>query len=303
MAIAIERCPDADLLYADEDRIGPDGLRCDPDFKPEWDPDLAQARDLIGPNGRVSPRTGREAGLPEAARPPDFARRCAAAAGLIRHVPAVLFHRTIARRDSPPCEREAAGARAHLRHGDHPDPRPRPAARALRGRAVAPDRLPELDIIIVDNDSRERRTARLLHRMRADRKGTRSAVSRTFQLVGDEQRGGSLVAAEIVLLLNNDIDVIAPGWLAEMVSSRRSARMSASVGAKLLYPDGSVQHAGIVLGPAGAAGASDAARGPRRSRLSGPVGAAPHRLGRHRRLHGACAGRCSWRWAGLEESD
>ena len=54
------------------------------------------------------------------------------------------------------------------------------------------------------------------------------------------------------MLLNNDIDVIAPGWLTEMVSHAIRPDVGA-VGAKLLYPDGTVQHAGIALGPAGAA--------------------------------------------------
>ncbi len=58
---------------------------------------------------------------------------------------------------------------------------------------------------------------------------------------------------EILLLLNNDVAVTDPGWLREMV--RHAIRPGiGAVGARLLYPDGTVQHAGVVLGLGGVAG-------------------------------------------------
>jgi hypothetical protein len=51
---------------------------------------------------------------------------------------------------------------------------------------------------------------------------------------------------KVIVLLNNDVDVIDPGWLEEMVSHAMRPDVGL-VGAKLLYDD-SVQHAGIVLG-------------------------------------------------------
>jgi GT2 family glycosyltransferase len=53
---------------------------------------------------------------------------------------------------------------------------------------------------------------------------------------------------EVVVLLNNDIDVISPDWLTELVSHALRPDVGA-VGAKLLYADGRVQHCGITLGP------------------------------------------------------
>ena len=55
---------------------------------------------------------------------------------------------------------------------------------------------------------------------------------------------------EILLLLNNDIDVIEPGWLRELVSQALRPDVGI-VGAKLLFPNEQVQHAGLVLGPEG----------------------------------------------------
>jgi GT2 family glycosyltransferase len=53
---------------------------------------------------------------------------------------------------------------------------------------------------------------------------------------------------EIIVLLNNDIDVIHADWLRELVSHALRPDVGA-VGARLLYPDGRVQHGGVVLGP------------------------------------------------------
>jgi GT2 family glycosyltransferase len=53
--------------------------------------------------------------------------------------------------------------------------------------------------------------------------------------------------------MNNDVDVISPMWLEEMVSHALRPEIGA-VGAKLLYPTGLVQHAGIVLGVGHGAG-------------------------------------------------
>jgi GT2 family glycosyltransferase len=58
---------------------------------------------------------------------------------------------------------------------------------------------------------------------------------------------------EIVGLINNDIEVINPGWLSEMVSIVLQPNVGA-VGAKLLYSDDTVQHAGVLMGLGGVAG-------------------------------------------------
>ena len=57
----------------------------------------------------------------------------------------------------------------------------------------------------------------------------------------------------LILLLNNDIDVIHLDWLREMVSHAIRPEIGA-VGAKLLYPDGTIQHGGITVGMGGVAG-------------------------------------------------
>ncbi|MDN2582340.1 glycosyltransferase family 2 protein [Aquibium sp. ELW1220] len=60
---------------------------------------------------------------------------------------------------------------------------------------------------------------------------------------------------EIIGLINNDVEVITPEWLAEMVSWAQLDRVGC-VGAKLYFPDDTIQHAGVILGIGGVAGHS-----------------------------------------------
>ena len=68
-------------------------------------------------------------------------------------------------------------------------------------------------------------------------------------------KGVRNAAGELVLLLNNDIEVVSEEWLSEMAAQALRPRIGA-VGVKLLYPDDTVQHAGVVLGIGGIAGHS-----------------------------------------------
>jgi GT2 family glycosyltransferase len=61
--------------------------------------------------------------------------------------------------------------------------------------------------------------------------------------------------SDIVALVNNDIEIIAKGWLREMVSLAKRSDVGC-VGAKLFYPDNRVQHAGVIIGLGGVAGHS-----------------------------------------------
>ena len=68
-----------------------------------------------------------------------------------------------------------------------------------------------------------------------------------FNFSGMVNRGAALASGDYLLLLNNDIEIEDPGWLHEMVSCY-SFEGTGIVGAKLLYPDRRIQHAGVILG-------------------------------------------------------
>jgi GT2 family glycosyltransferase len=110
-----------------------------------------------------------------------------------------------------------------------------------------------LEILIVDNDSTERESLAVFERLAKENSRIRILSSAgPFNYASLTNQGARDAQGEILLLLNNDIEVMGAGWLREMVSLAVRPEVGA-VGAKLLYQDGTIQHAGIVLGPNGAA--------------------------------------------------
>ncbi len=71
--------------------------------------------------------------------------------------------------------------------------------------------------------------------------------TRPFNFSYAVNRGMALATGEHVLLLNNDIEILEPGWLKEMVSCLAFPE-TGIVGAKLLYPDRTTQHLGVIAG-------------------------------------------------------
>src|SRR5205814_4709019 len=66
-------------------------------------------------------------------------------------------------------------------------------------------------------------------------------------------RGAAAATGEVLAFLNNDMEANEPGWLREMVSHAMRVGIGA-VGARLWYPDGTLQHGGVILGLGGVAG-------------------------------------------------
>jgi O-antigen biosynthesis protein len=108
-----------------------------------------------------------------------------------------------------------------------------------------------LELLIVDNGSVEPATQTLFYQLaREDNRVRILRYPGSFNYSALNNSAAREANGEILLLLNNDIDVIEPGWLRELVSQALRPDVGI-VGAKLLFPDERVQHAGIVLGPEG----------------------------------------------------
>ena len=111
------------------------------------------------------------------------------------------------------------------------------------------------EIVIVENNSRDPRTGeyyekavRTWDNIRIiDRPGPFNYSAINNFAVREAARG------EYILLLNNDTEVISPGWLEEMLMYAQRRDVGA-VGAMLYFPDDTVQHAGVILGLDGVAG-------------------------------------------------
>lgn len=235
---------DARLVYWDEDRLDA-GVRTAPWIKPDWDPLLFTAHDGLTsacvlraddvPDGRVDwPALAR--GLAEAPAP--------------LHLPLILTHR-------------AQGRSASIRLQTPAPPVPVSVIVPTRDRAdlletclkgLARTRFPgSHEIVVVDNDSREAPTLALFDKIAAT--GTARVLHHpgAFDFAAMANAGVAAARGELVCLLNNDVEIVDYDWLARMVPLALDAGIGA-VGARLLYPDGTIQHAGVALGIGGAAG-------------------------------------------------
>ena len=106
---------------------------------------------------------------------------------------------------------------------------------------------------MVDNGSTAPDAVRLLAQIAAE---PRTKVLRRpgpFNYSALSNEGARETKARVLLILNNDVVMIEPGWLKAMVRWAIKPEIGV-VGAKLLFPNGLIQHAGVVLGFGGIAG-------------------------------------------------
>ncbi len=107
------------------------------------------------------------------------------------------------------------------------------------------------EVVIVDNGSTEDATFRLFDRLPSDRfRVLRDDAVFNFSALNN--RAVQTTAGEFICLLNNDIEILTPDWIEEMLSFSMQPDIGA-VGARLWYPGGGLQHAGVVLGLGGIA--------------------------------------------------
>jgi GT2 family glycosyltransferase len=119
-------------------------------------------------------------------------------------------------------------------------------ARCLGGVLGATD-YPSLEIIVVDNDSHEPQALALLDELQT-RPGVRVVRHPgAFNFAAINNHAAAESGGTVLAFLNSDIEVGQPGWLREMVARALQPDVGA-VGAKLFYPDGTIQHAGVVTG-------------------------------------------------------
>ena len=113
---------------------------------------------------------------------------------------------------------------------------------------------PAFEIIIIDNGSSETATADFFASLPADRvKVVRDDSPFNFSALNN--RGAKVARGDLLCLMNNDIEIITPDWLEEMVSFAVQSEIGC-VGARLWYPDGRLQHGGVIVGLGGVAGHS-----------------------------------------------
>lgn len=113
---------------------------------------------------------------------------------------------------------------------------------------------PDFEILIVDNQSMEQGTLDWFDMITAmDDRVRILPHHKPFNFARINNEAVATCDSDIVVLVNNDIQATHADWLTEMTSHAIRDRVGA-VGAKLYYPDGTIQHAGVILGIGGVAG-------------------------------------------------
>ena len=111
------------------------------------------------------------------------------------------------------------------------------------------------EIIIIENNSKDKETFDYYETLELDGRIKIVTWKGKFNYSAINNFGFKYAEGEYVVLLNNDIEVITPEWIEEMLMFAQRGDVGA-VGAMLYYPSDKIQHAGVILGIGGVAGHS-----------------------------------------------
>ena len=279
-----------DAVYTDSDKVDEAGIRSESFFKPDWSPEyfrgvmfvghlLCVRRDLALKIGGFDSRY-------DGVQDFEFLLRYSEQTQRIGHLSKILYHwRAVlgsvaassdAKGDVGRLQRQAvqahmdrlrlpavaeSGSNPHrvrivpLRVKDQPmlsiiiptKDAPDLLANCL-GSIVAKTTYPNFEMICVDNETTDPRALDLMKRFPVKR----LLSPGQFNFSKANNLGVCHAGGEFLVFMNNDIEVINDTWIDEMLYYARQDDVGA-VGALLLYPDGTVQHAGVVLGCRGTA--------------------------------------------------
>ena len=293
----INQHPGIALAYGDYDHVNGMGERFAPAFLPDWDPDLFWSTGYL--RGAILVR-GDLWDQVCAHDPSDtFEQIICALVGLshnpadeIHHIPHVLSHvpDTEWRDPRPRLDAHFQAVKSSLDHLP-PGVQPRqiaphgivdlkhPSAAATPTIAIiiptrdgldvlqpcvqsvrqSPTEHP-LEIIIIDNASTDAATLDYLARLKEDDPRVKILHDdAAFNFARLNNQAAATTSAPLLCFLNNDTEVISPDWLDRLAAEAMRPEIGAA-GARLLYPDGRVQHSGVILGLGGVAGHGDAGR-------------------------------------------
>jgi GT2 family glycosyltransferase len=277
MARELERQPDCDVLYSDEDRISPrDVRRHEPHFKPDWSPELLLASNYIGRLAMIRVSAAIAAGGFRQcgdAEEWDLFLRLSRRDARIHRVPRCLYHQAqtdVSSGHEPSndavrdhCQQRGLSAVVSTSPGGYRvvwPVRGQPKVSVIIPNRDAPVVLkeclrgllhntsyPHRELVIVDNGTTEPEALELYRSLERDGCGTIVPFDRPFNFSAACNAGAAVARGELLLFLNNDIEVIHPDWLEELVRWSQLPAVGI-VGAKLLYPDRTIQHAGVAFG-------------------------------------------------------
>lgn len=282
-----------DLIYSDEDKLELNGDRVEPFFKPDWSPDLLLSinyithfavyrRKLVNDLGGLRSEY-------DGSQDYDLVLRFTELTNKIKHIPKILYHwrkipgSTAAEVDAKPYVFEASkhaledALQRRKIEGEVVDGLWKGSYRVKRNLKSFPlvsiiipfkDKKEVLqkclnsifekttyqkyELILVDNRSEQFETEQYLKTLESHPEVTLLKYDKPFNYSAINNFAYKHAKGEILVLLNNDTEILSPGWIEAMLEHAERSEVGA-VGAKLLYPNRTLQHAGIVLGVGGIA--------------------------------------------------
>ncbi|MDD3157096.1 glycosyltransferase family 2 protein [Anaeromusa sp.] len=249
-------------LYGDEDVRGENGQRQKPFFKPDWSKYYQQAQNYIGFWGscfRGDLVREQQSVFSRLLHEDAFAKEglvlLAHEGGAPAHVPEIVLHRGSARVTGI----SAMGSKEEFALPIHTSGLTVSILIPTRDRADQLERClqslfqktvgVEFEVLVLDNDSIEEETKDLLA-LWLEKEPQRFRVWRcdeAFNYARLNNAGARQAHGEYVVLLNNDTEILQTDWLRDLLVYAGKSDVGA-VGPMLLYPDDTVQHAGVILG-------------------------------------------------------
>ena len=278
MAIGSGLHPDAEFFYSDERRVSPASHASEAFFKPQWSPDLLTATNYIGRFWCALPVLLRRARLTMGDwfqfGDYELVLRLTEATSGIHHVAKLLCERGRPQIDHPDQER-AALARALRRRGIDGEVSGGAVTghyrvkRALTAPALVSVVIPtcaaegrvkacieslraltayrDIELIVVENIAEAQVPWKSWVREHADRVISDDG---SFNWPRFNNLGAREARGEFLLFLKDDVEIVEPGWLDALLEHAQRDEVGV-VGARLLGPDRTVQHAGIFWTPQG----------------------------------------------------
>lgn len=274
MASGLERS--ADFFYSDELRVSPVSGTMEPFLKPQWSPDLLLSTNYIGrfwcASAKLAERAGATVDTLLQCGDYDLVLRMTEAAQAIRHVPEVLCRRSQAALDSEESEQQALegalarrGLEGEIVATELPGTyrRRRPSASAQRVSIIIPTCASRglvrtcletihnvtthanFEIIAIDTIPADKFAWKAWLRANCDKVVEGSVPFNWSEM---NNRAAREAEGEFLLFLNDDIEVVEPDWIEALLAHAERPEIGV-VGARLLYPDGTVQHAGMFWVP------------------------------------------------------
>jgi O-antigen biosynthesis protein len=284
---------DPDLIYSDEDKLDMRGKRVEPFFKPDWSPDFFLSANYLSHltvlrKTVIEKVNGFRKGY-EGSQDYDLLLRVTDFTDKIEHIPDILYSwRKVPGSTATNYDQKGYASKTSIKALEDTIERRNLDATVengalpgffrikykIKGNPLVSILIPTLDkyeyiercisslfetttydnyeVIIIDTGTTDEKTLEYYDSLKSNPKIKFLYWDKKFNYSSVNNYGVENAKGEYILLLNNDTEVISPDWIESMLEHAQRKETGA-VGAKLYYPNDTIQHAGVILGTHGGA--------------------------------------------------